>query len=130
MEVSALISTSWQSENFLHIKYTGAVNGDELVKSSLELSGDHRFDELRCVLSDWYEIQTVDMNERDVLTLVNCNHAMAKSNPNLKVALVASKNNIAPQLISLYALESESGPWQIVSFADHEDANRWLLGDN
>ena len=122
-----MIRVSWEPEHYLYIQYSGAVTGDELVKTSLALSGDARFDDLRLVLSDWHDIENVDFRERDVLTLVSCNHALAKSNPHLKIAIVASKNSVAPQLVSLYAIESEAGPWSTVIFSNKGEAQSWLL---
>jgi len=122
-----MIRFSWESDNYLNVQYSGAVTGDELVQASLSLSGDARFDDLRLVLSDWYDIESVSIQEKDVLALVSCNHALAKSNPHLKVAVVTSKNNVAPQLVSFYATESEAGPWITVLFSNKEEANTWLF---
>lgn len=121
-------TTLWE-KNSVTWKFFGNVKADELMRSNMEIYGDPRFDDLHYQivdLRDIYSLQEVSP-ERSlavVQEVASCDAAAARSNPNIKVAIIADGETLEA-LASLYSFELSESPWQVKIFPTMADARAW-----
>lgn len=109
----------------LHFRFTGRVTGREIHQGTRGLHGDARFDDLVCVVVDFSEAESFDVTEQEIKEIAYIDRAAAKSNPNLRMAIVAHQK-IIKELSNFYAKHGESSPWEIRVFDTPQEAKKWL----
>lgn len=120
------IELDWESERLLCMRYTGMVHGRELLSTTLEISGDQRFDDLRYILSDWSNIKKTDISVDDVRVLAAYIKSMSKINGKIKNATVVSKDEAGQALASFYKHLTRDAAWDVDSFNTSEAARSWF----
>lgn len=116
--------TEWEAKGIFW-KYRGTLTGSELLQSNREIYGDKRFDNMRYQIVDLTGVNAIHVSAKDMLTLAACDEAAAISNPNVRIAVVATKAE-AKALSYFYDDESTASPWETKLFASVRDARAWL----
>lgn len=122
-----MVKVEWK-ERGVCWKYSSSVSGEEVIKASVAIYADKRFDELRYKLCDFLEADSISMTARDTSKLV-CQHAAAaQTNPDIKIAVVGKKIDF-PSLSLLVehfsSYESEFS-WPVALFEGLVAAHEWL----
>ena len=121
----ALITT-WE-KNGLYNRYVGQTTVDELISSSLKISGDSRFDNLKYIISDWSDSEPAGMKAEDVEKLICFINVFAQSNPNILNPSIMPKNDDYRQaLVGLYVALMEDSPWDATWFKTVEESREWI----
>lgn len=120
----------WE-EKGIHRKYSGVVALADVIDNSLQMHGHPRFDELRYIIVDFLDIEQAVFDSEtfqdEIATHAHINAAAAKSNPHLRIAIVAT-DETTQALTEFYHLESKSGavPWEMRLFHSLDEARSWL----
>ena len=117
-------STEWKKKG-VHWTFTGIVTGREILQVNLDAYGDKRFDDLRYQLVDFSEASSFDVTETEVKVIAFEDMAAARSNPRIKVALVAPQG-IIRKLSEFYARQTDPSPWETKIFDTVKEAKQWL----
>lgn len=105
-------------------RFFGHVTDEELMQSVVEVEGDPRFDELRYVINDFLGVDSFAVSAANVHTISAIDGAAALTNPNIRIAIVATDAQILA-LAKLYA----ASPWNVYPtgiFPDSATARAWL----
>ncbi len=116
-------STTWTPRG-VSWRYWGRVTGDELLRSNREVYGDPRFSGIRYQLVDLSEVESFDVSPHDMAVLAEADHAAARINPSIRVA-VAAPNEMIRILSLYYEAESSDSPWEQQIFDSLADAQAW-----
>lgn len=129
-EISLSNTTQWE-EKGIHRKYAGVVALTEVIDNNLQLQGHPRFDELRYIIVDFLDIEKAVFDAESFLDEI-CTHAhisaaAAKTNPNIRVAVVAT-DETTQALTEFYHLQVKNGimPWELRLFQSVDEARFWL----
>lgn len=105
-------------------RFFGHVTDDDLMESVTDIEGDPRFDDLRYVINDFLDVASFAVTQENVLAISAIDAAAAITNPNIKIAVVATDAQVRT-LAELYA----NSPWNAYPtrlFADVAAARAWL----
>ncbi|MDD5248742.1 MAG: hypothetical protein PHY45_07145 [Rhodocyclaceae bacterium] len=105
-------------------KFCGHVADDELLQSVRELHGDARFDDVRYVINDFLPIDSFAIAADTVLYIAAIDHAAARSNANIKIAVVTTDPQAAA-LAELY-IASPLHAYPTRVFATLAEARAWV----
>lgn len=116
-------TTEWENQG-IHWHYWGEVSGEELIQSNLEIYGDERFDRMKYQIVDLTGVDSFDVTHDDMLKMAAYDRAAARSNPSVKVAVIAHIATIK-SLTTLYDAENQQSPWETRMFDTVEEARFW-----
>ena len=74
--------------------YSGYTSFEELVESVLIVENDQRFDEIRYVINDFLASEQVSFTPEGITELSAVDGAAERSNPNIRIAIVADRPEI------------------------------------
>ncbi|HEX8964570.1 MAG TPA: hypothetical protein VF801_16340 [Rhodocyclaceae bacterium] len=117
---------TWETSG-AYKKFAGHVSDEELRRSVSRIHGDRRFDDLRYVINDFLAVESYDVSEENVMYIAAIDGAAARSNPNIRIALVLSQAH-GTELALRYA----SAPWTVYPtriFHSTEEARAWAIAD-
>lgn len=117
---------SWEPPHGAYRKFTGHLGDEELIRSVSTAYGDARFDDLRYVIDDFLDVESYSIREDTVLYIAAMDGAAARSNPDIKVAIVVSEAH-EKTLAALYAA-SPSNPYPTRIFTSMQEARSWAAG--
>jgi len=119
-------SSQWEPGG-VYRRYTGVVSGVELIEASLDMYADSRFDDIHYLIADFSQVDGFEITMEEVEKLAHFNTAAAKTNGNVKTALVLTDDH-AKGLVSIYDIvaQANNSPWENKVFATVEHARRWL----
>ena len=117
-------TTEWE-KNGVVWRYSDVVNGEELIKSNLEIYGDERFDIMKYQIVDLIDVNTFQVTRDEMLKMAAYDKAAALSNPRVKVAIVATIPAIKT-LTELYEAANIESPWETRVFDSIADARAWV----
>lgn len=106
-------------------KYFGFLTGKEILESNNAIYGDERFDELKYQIVDLSGVDFFDVSEHDMQHMAALDKAAAKSNPNVRVAVIAPIGK-AQEVANAYTKYSQVSTWESASFETREEAINWL----
>ena len=116
----------WEANEGLHKRFHGTLSAADVIKSSIELHRDPRFDSLRYSINDFTDVTGIsgglDPSALDDLAAASIGASM--SNPNLRL-LVVTKNATIAELARRY-LDATGGAWSAEFFPTLEAARAWL----
>ncbi|KKK75535.1 hypothetical protein LCGC14_2872750 [marine sediment metagenome] len=120
---------SWEKKGVVQ-KFHDVITPIELISCNENVYGDSRFDAIRYQILNLTEVRTVDLTDPDkaiqlVRRIAATDRAAAKSNPNMKIAIVASLE-ILGSLANLYSSELSDSPWLSDVFETETEAREWL----
>lgn len=110
----------------MRVEYFGTVTGDDLIRSSLDMAGDPRFDYTHYVLGDWSRYQYSTISQEDVRTLIAIMKSVCMICPLVKNATVIRPDRTGNALVAFYKMLGEDLPWDIEIFHSFEDAYDWF----
>lgn len=117
-------NTTW-IRNGIERKAFGKVTGGDIITFRNALYGDERFDKLRYILTDFTEVDSIDMTEEDIRKLAYLDKAAALTNPKCKIVIVI-RDDTKKILAEKYANLMNNSPWQSMVFETVEQAREWL----
>lgn len=118
-------SSNWE-HNGVYRRYSGMVSGVELIEASLDMYADSRFDEINYLIADFSQVDGFNISMEEVEKLAHFNTAAAKTNGNIKTALVINDES-AKSLVSIYDIvtEANNSPWENKVFSSIDEARHW-----
>lgn len=81
---------SWEPPNGVIKRHFGEVTGSEVVAAIAKTEGDERFDTLRYVINDFLDCTGLTVSPLEIVEIAAIDHAAAATNPNIRVAIVAT----------------------------------------
>jgi hypothetical protein len=114
----------WESRG-VYWRFFGRATGFEILQANLDAYGDPRFEELKYQIADFLEIESLEMDLREVKKIAYMDKAAARSNPNVRVALVAKPETLEMHA-KLHAEYAGYSPWETEVFESLEEARSWL----
>jgi len=114
----------WEKKG-VYRKYSDYVHGDEMIKAMEDVHGHELFDFINYVINDFLHVTEHDINRSDVITLAALDKAAALTNPNIKVAIVATIPTIKV-LASLYGDLMNDSPYMSKIFTNLDEARTWV----
>ena len=111
----------------LYTCYSGTITGKELLRSTLDVGGDARFDELRYAIADWSACVESQVSVEDVEKLSAYIRAMSKSNPRISDLIVMREDFHSQALVNLFMFLTDEIPWYVMGFRSLQDVDSWLL---
>lgn len=119
------ITDYWESKDVILTVYSGEVTGQELLESSLQKSGDARFDDIRLILSDWRPVTRVDISTDDIKQLVACLRSISQLCPNAKNACVVNRTEVDVAMTAWWKFLADDLSWDVEIFHTMEEARAW-----
>lgn len=113
----------WEPKG-VYWKYTQQVSGEEITETSKSIYRDPRFKDLQYKLVDFLDVETIEMDKKDIIRIA-CQHRSAvKFNRNIKSAIVlkSKTNKLANKFTELF----KGSSWEVQVFQNLDDANNWL----
>lgn len=121
-----MITNNWDTPQLIYTQYTGIVEANEVITSSLEVSGDSRLDSIHFIVSDWRYSRTPNITPHDIKQLIACLKAVSRICPLAKHASILKPDKAGNPLAAWYKLMAENLPWQIDLFHTPEQAFKWF----
>lgn len=115
----------WESRRGAYKRFSGHVTEEQMIHSLTQIESDPRFDELRYVINDFLGVDSFAISEECVLMMAAIDNAASTSNPNIRIAVIATDLQIQA-LAKLYAL-SPLNAYPTEVFLDPGDARAWIL---
>ena len=106
-------------------RFFGHVTGAELMRSVEEIESDPRFDSVRYVVNDFLAVESFSVSEENVLTISAIDGAASITNPNIKVAIVATDDRVRA-MAELYA-NSPLNTYPTRIFTNMDAARDWVV---
>jgi len=110
----------------VYARYFGVVTFDDVMQSSAKSWGDPEWEYLESYISDFLDVEKLDMTAEDARALAFMNNAaLEKRTQYRKYALVAA-NPQAIELIRIYLAELQAPDWDVQMFEEMEPALDWV----
>ena len=116
--------THWEPQG-IRWAYTGTMSDDDVLRSNLELYQDPRFGSIRYQIADLTHVDVFAASADTIRKLSHMDRDQAVTNPNVKVAIVAS-TPITLGMANIYTLAAGEMLWQVRVFETEADARAWL----
>ena len=113
----------WE-ENGVVKRYLGQVSGEELLAPVLATEADARFDTLRFVINDFLEATGVAFTQADIDAIAAHDMGAALTNPNIKVAVVATQPEVIDLVQRYMQTSAQAYPTSI--FSTMAEARAWV----
>lgn len=115
----------WDKRGLYRI-FTDKVSGKEILMSNLELHGHPQFIHLRYVINDFLSIVEFEISDLDVLKVATFDDVAAKSNNNIKIAIVTT-DEVLLDWVHQYMDQMKDSPYPCKIFDTVDDAKRWVV---
>ena len=113
----------WESRGACK-RFFGHVTDDELMQCLISIESDSRFDDLRYVVNDFLKVESFAVSEESVRVMSAIDKAASSTNPNIRIAIVATDAQIQA-MAKLYA-HSPLNVYPTEIFQDIGEARGWL----
>ena len=113
-------------ERDVYRKYNGCVTGKEIINATEEVERDERFDSIRYIINDFLDVTEQVVTSHEIKIIAAIDKAASLSNPNIKIAIVATRK-VIQYLAILYCDLTEDSPYQTRVFTNIEEAREWIL---
>ncbi len=115
----------WIGENS-YLIFNGNVNFDIVNKADGDLIGDSRFDCMKFSIFDFTNVEEFILSKQELLIISTLDKGASRWNGNLKLALLANKNNFNVNIIlRKYKNLMKNNNWDIALFHDINTALNW-----
>jgi len=104
----------------------GTTNDSEVAQCDAILDGNEGFDKLKFVICDFSKVEKLDMTVEGCLGFAAKDIGPAKTNSDLKLALVVVTEE-QRALANLYESEVSLLPWKVRIFGDMDEALAWCV---
>ena len=113
---------SWE-DNGVYWKYSGKVDGSEIIDASTSIYGDPRFISLKYKFVDFSEVESVDIDKEQLALIAYQHLAAERANPYIKNAiLIKTGHKLAKQFAAFFSNSS----WEVRIFTSLDEANAWV----
>jgi len=113
----------WEPRGVIKL-YSALVTDNEMIQSVVDTEKDARFDELRYVINDFLGITGISMTKDSVEEISVRDRGAACTNPNIRIAVVATHPEIIALTIAYANSPLNAYPTKI--FATLAEARSWL----
>ena len=118
------IENIWE-EKGVYRKCCDCINRMELIQATEEVHSHSLFDDFRYIINDFLDVTEHDVTSADVVALAEVDRVIALTNPNIKVAIVATMETIKI-LASLYEDLTSRSPYTTKIFTNIDEARAWV----
>lgn len=118
------IKNIWEKSG-VYRKYNDRINGEDIIQATEEVHSHALFDTFRYVINDLLQVTEHDVTSKDIITLAAIDKAAALTNPNIKIAIVATMPTIQ-MLASLYGDLTSNSPYKTEIFMNLDEARIWV----
>ena len=118
---------SWEPSGVL-FRFWGVVSDEELIASNQEVYASPLFPAMKHQIVDFSPIEKFDVSNADVRTVAESDRSAADTNPDVKVAIIAS-SPLMRGMVNVYAATHyvKGGSWTTKLFEREEDARAWAV---
>ncbi len=114
--------TVWE-DGGIYWKYSGLVNGEEILEASTKIYGDRRFDEIDYKLVDFIDVEDISISIEQVSLIAFQHKAAEQINPLVRTAIVISfKCDLAEKFAAFF----KDSKWEVELFETVDEANKFL----
>ncbi len=85
---------SWEPPNGVIKRHFGGVTGSDVLAAITKTEGDERFETLRYVINDFLDCTGLTVSSIEIEEIAAIDHAAAATNPNIRVAVVATHPDV------------------------------------
>jgi hypothetical protein len=116
----------WESNTGLRKRFYGLLTIEDVMKSSIELHCDHRFDTLKFSINDFSEVSafTLDVDKSALDDLAAASIGASLSKPKFHIAIVTTDARLS-ELAHKY-MAAPGSSWTVEVFRTLEAARRWV----
>lgn len=108
-------------------RYFGRVTGEEILAAGIQSQGDHRFDQNRYAINDFLDCTEFVFDQKVLEEVAAFAGAAELSNPNIKIAIVATLPAVVEATMRYVGLRLQSYPTRV--FATRAEARAWIAED-
>ena len=105
-------------------RYFGRVTGEEVFAAGIQSQGDHRFDQNRYAINDFLDCTEFVFDQKVLDEIAAFAGAAEISNPNIKIAIVATLPTVVAATMEYIGLPLQTYPTRL--FATREEARAWI----
>jgi len=116
-------SIEW-GQSCVHIKYLGHIISDDILEVRGRLSGDYRYDSIKYVITDFLDITSLTLSERDLKVIVFYHKTSLIWNTNIKLSILCNKGEILEVVLRYIDLLRIKG-WKVKHFTNREKVVEW-----
>lgn len=114
----------WESRGVIK-RYFGVLTSTDLVEPVERTEADPRFDDLRYVINDFLAVERLELAPFDVEYVAAVDHAAAKSNHDIWIAVVTTASDVIAVVERYADLSQNAYPTKI--FDTMAQARAWLV---
>lgn len=118
----------WEKDG-VYRKYTKCITGIDIINAMGEVHGHELFDSISYVINDFLDVTEMELTPVEIKTLAAIDKAAALSNPNIKIALVATKPTIQ-SMAEMYGDFMSESPYISEVFTELNEARKWIIKIN
>jgi hypothetical protein len=118
----------WEKRG-VYRKYSGRVTGKEILRAVQAVEGDARFESVRYVINDFLDVTEQDISPEDIKIIAAIDNAAALTNPDIRVAVVATMEAIQ-KMAALYIELSIETPYLCEMFTSLSEGRGWATSKN
>jgi len=117
-------TNNWE-ENGLYRKFTGTINGIEILEANLKLHIDSRFNNIKYVLNDFTEVSDLRIETKHTNAYAASDKVISDRMLGLKIAIVVI-SELQINLANAYQEEMKNSNFKCEIFASLDDAYKWV----
>ena len=114
----------WE-DNGVYWKYSGNVEGNEIIDASTSIYGDARFITLKYKFVDFFDVKNFKMDKSQLALIAYQHLAAERANPYLKNAILIKSGHKTTRMAHEFAAYFNKSSWEVKVFTDMDEANKW-----
>ena len=114
----------WE-DNGVYWKYSGNVEGNEIIDASTSIYGDARFITLKYKFVDFFDVKNFKMDKSQLALIAYQHLAAERANPYLKNAILIKSGHKITRMAHEFAAYFDKSSWEVKVFTDMDEANKW-----
>lgn len=115
----------WE-KNGVYRQYCNRITGKEILQAVQDVHGHAQFDSICYVINDLLNVTEHDVSYSEIKTLAAIDKASALTNPNIKIAMVATMSTIQ-DMASMYGKLINKSPFSCEVFTNLDEAREWVI---
>jgi len=118
-------TNTWEPEG-LYRKFTGIINGEEILESNFDLHQDSKFQTINYIINDFIDVIDHSIEVIHTKVYASTDEIISNSKGNLKIALVVTQEPLIA-LANSYREEMIGNTFECDIFNTIEDAREWTV---
>lgn len=115
----------WE-EGGVYRRYSNSITGKEILQSIQDVQGHSQFDSISYVINDLRYVTAHDVSLQDLKTIAAIDKASARTNPNIKIAIVSTMPK-TQNMANMYGELIGNDLFTCEVFANLDDAREWAI---